>query len=176
MQSTFWHVVTLAAAVFLFGLAPAAAAQPARAGHADTEQEIRAVRAVYQEVTQAIAANRLTRTEKTVRCHNDPWDDDVTVWTDASGRVRQLTIEGGTDDHAETLEFYYDSAGRLRFIFASRGAVNMTGEEERVYYAADRRVLRRVETLTHGPGYPFSEAAPIWRPAEWLRNPCAEDH
>jgi len=83
MQSTFWHVVTLAAAVFLFGLAPAAAAQPARAGHADTEQEIRAVRAVYQEVTQAIAANRLTRTEKTVRCHNDDLGGDVTVWTDA---------------------------------------------------------------------------------------------
>ena len=175
MISLFRRVVPLAAAALLFGSAPAAAAQSPRTGDAATEQEIQAVRAVYQEVTQAIAANRLTRTARTVHCHEDDLGDDVTVWTDASGHVRQLTIAGGTDDHAETLEFYYDSAGRLRFIFASRGAVNMTGEEERVYYAADRRVLRRTRQV-HGPGYFFSPAAPIWRPAEWLQGPCAECH
>ena len=174
MISLFRRMIPLAAAALLLGSARAAPAQPSRARDAGAEQEIRAVRAVYQEVTQAIAANRLTRTAKTVHCHEDDLGEDVTVWTDASGRVRQLTIEGGTDDHSETLEFYYDSAGRLRFIYASRGAVNMTGEQERVYYAADRRVLRRTKQV-EGPGYFFREPPPIWRPAEWLRNPCAED-
>ena len=174
MISLFRRVVPLAAAALLFGSAPAAAAQSPRTGDAATEQEIQAVRAVYQEVVQAAAANRLTRLEKSVRCHKDDFGEDVTSWTDASGRVRRLTISGGTDDHVQTHRFYYDGAGRLRFIFVSRGAVNGTQEEERIYYAADRRVLRRAKTELHGPGYFFVEAAPIWRPAEWLQSPCAE--
>lgn len=80
-----------------------------------------------------------------------------------------------TDDHAETHRFYYDSAGRLRFVFVTLGAVNRTHEEERIWYAADRRVLRRTKRLVHGPGYPVPDVAPIWNPAEWLRNPCSGD-
>lgn len=176
MISAFRRLVPLAAAAILLGTALPAAAQSPRDGNGDTEREIRAVRAVYQEVTQAVAANRLTRTQKSVRCHKDDLGEAVTAMTDASGRVRQLTIAAGTDDQAETQRFYYDSAGRLRFIFVTRGAVNGTEEEERIYYASDRRVLRRTRTKLQGPGYFFSPATPIWRPAEWVRDPCPDRH
>ena len=176
MNTVFRRVLALAATAMLVASASnGAAAQSSRAASSATEQEIGAVRAVYQEVMQAIAANRLTRLDSTVHCDGDGWALDVTVWRDRDRRVRQLTWAGGTDDHAETHRFYYDSAGRLRFVFVTRGAVNGTQEEERVWYAADRRVLRRTKRQVHGPGYPFEEVAPIWNPAAWLGNPCSDD-
>jgi YD repeat-containing protein len=131
------------------------------------------VRAVYQDVTRAAAAAQLARRDSTVQCSPDDLEQEVTRWTDPAGRIRQLTWAAGSDDHAQTQRFYYDEAGRLRFIFVSRGAVNGTQQEERVYYASDGRLLRRLLTEVHGPGYPFGEAEPVWRPAEWLRRLCA---
>jgi hypothetical protein len=173
MKRIFCCVVALAA-VSLLGFAPAAVAQASSARYEDREQEIRAVRAVYQEVTRAAAANRLARRDSTVNCRGDDLGMEVTLMTDSAGRVRQLTWRGGTEDHAEVNRFYYDGAGRLRFIFATRGAVNGTGQEERDYYAADGRLLRRSTTRTRGPGYPFSPATPIRRPMEWLRHVCPD--
>lgn len=177
MMKSVWRCARAlaAAAMLVCSVSGVAVAQSSRATGSATEQEIGAVRAVYQEVMQAIAANRLARRESTVQCDEDGWAFDVTVWRDRDGRVRQLTWEGGSDDHAETRRFYYDSAGRLRFVFATRGAVNGTGEEERVWYAADRRILRRTKRLVQGPGYPVPDVPPIWNPAEWLRNPCSGD-
>jgi YD repeat-containing protein len=147
---------------------------PAHAQSA-AEREIAAVRTVYQAVTRAAAAGELVRRDSTVRCSPDDLGQEVKLWRDARGTIRQLTWEGGTDDHAETLRFYYDGDGRLRFVFATRGAVNGTRQEERVYYAADGRLLRRRATRLAGPGYPFGEVEPIWRPAAWLRRLCTDD-
>lgn len=175
MNSLFRRAFALTAAAMLAFSAFDAVAQSPRAASFATEQEIGAVRAVYQEVEQEISAKRLARLDSTVHCDGDGSALEVTVWRDRDGRVRQLTWEGGSDDHAETRRFYYDSAGRLRFVFVTLGAVNRTHEEERVWYASDRRILRRTKRLVHGPGYPVPDVAPIWNPAEWLRNPCSGD-
>ncbi|HEX6749395.1 MAG TPA: hypothetical protein VF092_19020 [Longimicrobium sp.] len=167
-----WAIPLATAACFLASVSTGAA-QSSRARQAAAEPEIQAVRAIYQEVMQAVAANRLARRDTTVQCDGDDWGQTVTFRTDAAGRVRLLTWEGGTDDHAETHRFYYDGAGRLRFIFATYGAVNGTLLEERVYYATNGRLLRRLRTQTHGPGYSFVPPTPIWRPAEWLRRLCS---
>ncbi len=172
-KPAFRCVIPLATSAVILATSSSSAAQSARARQA-AEPEIQAVRAVYQEVMQAVAANRLARRDTTVRCDGDDWGRTVTVGTDAAGRVRLLTWAGGTDDHAETHRFYYDGAGRLRFIFATLGAVNGTQLEERIYYAPDGRLLRRLRTQTHGPGYPFEQATPIRHPAEWLRRLCSE--
>ena len=140
---------------------------------AQTEREIAAVRAVYQEITQAASTGRLMRRDSTVRCSPDDLEQEVTRWTDLSGTIRQLTWMAGSDDHAETQRFYYDGSGRLRFVFVSRGAVNGTQEEERVYYAADGRLLRRRKTRVEGPGYGFGDPQPVWHPNAWLRSLCS---
>lgn len=162
----------LAAALLLWS-ASAVHAQSPRASRSGTEAEVAAVRAVYEEVVQAAAAHRLARRDTTITCDEEDLGTDVTVMTDASGGVRLLSWKGGSDDHGETHRFYYDAAGRLRFLFVSRGAVNGTEQEERVYYAPDRRVVRHLVTLTHGPGYAFARGTPVWRPVEWVRTLCS---
>jgi len=155
----------------LLALAPALQAQ---ARTSESEREIAAARAVYQDVLRAASSGQLARRDSTIGCSPDDLEEEVTRWIDSAGRIRQLTWVAGSDDHAETHRFYYDGSGRLRFIFVSRGAVNGTQQEERVYYAADGRLLRRRRTLVEGPGYPFAEAQPVWRPDEWLRRLCSD--
>lgn len=167
-------ILALAAAAVVAAVPQPAPAQSSRATEAGTELEIRAVRVVYQQVMREIAANRLVRRDSTVHCGNDDPGLEATYRTDAAGHIRQLEWSGGSDDHAETHRFYYDAAGRLRFIFVTRGAVNGTQEEERVYYAAGGRILRRAKSQVHGPGYFFTPATPIWHPAAWLGRPCPD--
>lgn len=166
-------LILLVPAVFIWAPTQHAQAQSLTGSRAVEEREIAAVRTVYQDVTGAAASGQLARRDSTVQCPDD-LEQEVTRWTDPSGRIRQLTWVAGTDDHSETHRFYYDGSGRLRFIFVSFGAVNGTGQEERVYYAADGRLLRRRKTRIHGPGYPFADAEPVWRPEEWLRRLCSD--
>jgi hypothetical protein len=94
-------------------------------------RDVASARAVYTEVEQAIAAKRLAPRDTTIACDGAPFDVDVTRYTDAGGRIRMLSVEGGSDDQSQTTRYYYDAGGRLRFAFATRGAVNGTREEER---------------------------------------------
>lgn len=134
------------------------------------ERDVASARDVYRQVEQEIAARRLARTDSTVAC--GPFDAEVTRYVDATGRVRRLTVEGGTDDHAETVDYYYDAAGRLRFAFASRGAVIGTSQEERVWYSPSGAVVRRTRRVTAGPGYPFAEIPTLGDPRGWHHVWC----
>jgi|GEM_PF-3393222 len=160
--------ILLASALLLWTQPRHAQAQPTARARAAAEREIAAVEAVYRAVERAT----LVRRDSTVQCP-DELEEEVTRYVDSAGTVRRLTWQGGTDDHAETHEFYYDQAGRLRFIFSSFRAVNGTGVEERVFYAPDRRLLRRRRNRIAGPGYPFASVEPVWRPNQWLRQLCS---
>jgi hypothetical protein len=157
-----------------FRMAAPLGAQPSPEGRAASEGEIRAVRVVYQEVTRAAAEERLTRRDSTVECGENDLGSEITVWREPSGRIRQLTWAGGTDDHAQTVRHYYDRAGRLRFVFITRGAVNGTEQEARLYFGEAGQLLRRVEAQKKGPGYPFGDPEFAWRPEEWMRQLCSE--
>ena len=150
------------------------AAQPTSASARAQEREVAAVRAVYQEVTRAVAAGHLVRRDTTVACDESDLGQEITLWRDRAGLVRQLTWAGGTDDHAQTYRSYYDAAGRLRFVFVTRGAVNGTQQELRLYFGLTGTLLRRLEKRTAGPGYPFSEPEPVRAPSEWLRQLCSQ--
>jgi hypothetical protein len=160
------HLTLLA----LLALTPAARAQAqARTGQA---REIEAVRVVYREVEAAITAGRYTRRDSTVSCPGDPPGMRVSWWLDSARRIRQLRWSGGSDDHSETQRSYFDRAGRLRFVLATRGAVNGTQQEERVYFAASGREVHRLLRRERGPGYPFAAVTPVRDPARWLRQVC----
>jgi hypothetical protein len=170
-MNSFRPISLVAAAIFL---GSTAAAQSSRTQGSGAAREMETARAVYREVTRDSAAGVLARRDSVVRCAADDLPLQVTFWTDADGHVRELVWSGGSEDHAETSRYYYDGLARLRFSFTTRGAVNGTRQEERVYYAADGRVLSRRVQRTQGLGYPFADARPIRDPALWLRRLCPD--
>lgn len=137
------------------------------------QQEIAAVRAIYQEVNRDAAARRLVARDTVPRCVDGLHHlVAATLWADPSGRVRLLKTGGVTEHHGDVRHYYYDRSGQLRFVYVARAAVDDSEEQERIYYAADGRRLQHLTTLTRGPGYPFHEDYPVSDPAEWLRQPC----
>lgn len=154
-------------ALALIILAPAAT--PAQTG---SERHVASARAVFTEVESAISRRRLARRDTTITCADTGFDVEVRRYVDGSGRVRSLTLHGGTGDQVETARYFYDSAGRLRFAFATRGAVNGTRQEERVWFSPAGAVARRRTRLTSGPGYPFERIQPVPDARRWRRAAC----
>jgi hypothetical protein len=91
---------------------------------------------------------------------------------DASGRLRYFEWQGGSDDHAERHQYFYDAAGRQRFAFLTFGAVNGTEYEERVYFADNGSVERRRKRLVKGPGYAIEPETGMPDPHTWVRHVC----
>ena len=54
--------------------------------------------------------------------------------TDASGKIRTLVIELGSEDHVLTERHYYDAKGTLRFMFETGNDVHGNSAESRVYF------------------------------------------
>lgn len=153
-------------------LAQAALAQSPSGASRDSA--VAAVRAVYQEVEAAVKEKRLVEHDTTVTCVTDDYDldGDFWVWQDSAGVVRRFDMDTGSDDSARQLQYYYDSAGRLRFIFGRYGAVVGSHLEERVYYDEHRRELRRIREFTTKRQYPFEQATPLWNPTDEIKRFC----
>jgi hypothetical protein len=131
--------------------------------------DIRQVREVYQEVQAAVAEGRYTsQTRRFISC--DPTETFRAIYVDSSEVVRLYVVEGGSDDSASEVSYYYDSNGVLRFAFAKRHARSIDSEsselEERyccneafdsIY--ADLRVVA-------GPGYYWVKPEPVSQPKD----------
>ena len=150
-------------------------AQSPGIGRLAEEREIAAVRTVVREVDRDFAAKRLMSTEIVPECDDSHDGVSARLLIDRTGRTRQLRWAGTTEHHGDSRYYYYDESGKLRFALAIRAADNGSVEEERAYYTAGGRLLRRLKTLKAGPGYPFHENKPIWEPAKWLRQPCPRE-
>ena len=135
--------------------------------------DIRAIRQIYQHVQTDIDAHRLLKRHTAVACENQGnWEAEITVYADAAGHVRRLSITGGGEDSAEAVDYTYDSNGRLRFALSKRGAVNGSHAEQRAYWDTSGQLLYRDDRLLEGEGYPWADIEPIWVPLDWLRDPC----
>ena len=73
---------------------------------------------------------------------------------DARGIVRRYEMQGGTEDHARTYQYYYDESARLRFVFISGGATNGTVIQHRIYFDEKGKRIWEAHKLVEGPGYP----------------------
>jgi hypothetical protein len=139
----------------------------------DSDSAIAAARRIYAAVEAGIRSGALRRVDTTFQCDTESLDYEAHWYTDSAGIIRRLDLGLGTGDHAEQWSYYYDTARRLRFAFAQRGAVIGSQQEERVYYDAHgTRVASRVRWL-HGPHYQFSPLAPVWKPKDWRNAVCA---
>jgi hypothetical protein len=137
-----------------------------------TNAAVRAIRVVYQEVEAAVISATLRQRADSFRCEPDRPTLRVTTYADSQGVTRRLVLRAESEDQSETVSYYYDRAGHLRFAFATRGVVNGTHQEERVYYALDGTVLRRLTRLVSGPGYPFGKVAAVSLPQDARRTLC----
>ncbi len=164
-----WSLAVSSAGIALATIHLHAQAAP---GREPVGVEIRAARSVYDWVQAAIGARELRRRDTVIACAGSELTDSVTTYRDSENVVRGLIWRGGTDDQAEQLRYYYDSAGRLRFAVGKRGAVNGTEQEERVYFTESGAVIRRRDRTTHGLGYPFGELPALRRPADLVHEFC----
>jgi hypothetical protein len=139
----------------------------------ESDSAMAAARQIYGAVEAGIRSGALRRVDTTFQCDSESLDYDAHWYADSAGMIRRLDLGVGTGDHAERWSFYYDTARRLRFAFARRGAVIGSQQEERVYYDVHgTRVARRVRWL-HGPHYQFLPLAPVWNPKAWRNAVCS---
>jgi hypothetical protein len=168
-----WRTITLVAIALI---APAAlhAQTGAAKGHASERAAVAAARLTFREVEDAVRTKALVRRDTAFTCE-DELETRVIVDRDRRGMIRRLEWQGGSDDHGESNMYYYDAGGLLRFGFTERGAVNGTSYEERVYFAPDGAVARRIKRRLHGPGYLFADLEAIPNAETWLRDLCKRE-
>jgi hypothetical protein len=116
---------------------PARFRDPSLKGFADARQ-------LYQLVEIALQARHWGE-EKRFPCPNK-YDgslgtDGEALVTDAHGKVRALTIVGGTDDHYREVRFFFDEAERLRLLFLRYADVQGGSAQNLVYFNGQGDVL-----------------------------------
>jgi hypothetical protein len=77
------------------------------------------------------------KTDKRTMCANEgvgEFERDKSA--DASGKIRKLVIQDGNEDGAGVTNYYYDEAGKLRFVFQTENDVHGNASEMRVYFDA----------------------------------------
>lgn len=109
------------------------------------------------EVAELEKAAELEQSERTGHesCENYEGDLLRTIWRDAQGRPRKLSIDAGSADSTATVDAYYDQETKLRFLFVRASAANDTVYEYRIYFGQDGRKLWEHRALARGPGYTF---------------------
>jgi len=122
--------------------------------------KIKTIRQVVESVDAGIRKSIL-KTSKRVFEYCEPYEDTLRkIAVDSSGVVRRYEKQGGSEDSSLTWEHYYDSAGRLRFVFISGGAANGARFEHRIYFDEGSQRIWESHKYTKGPEYSFPEVWP----------------
>jgi hypothetical protein len=122
--------------------------------------KIKTIRQVVESVNAGIRKS-IFKTSKRVFEYCEPYEDTLRkIAVDSSGLVRRYEKQGGSEDSSLTWEHYYDSAGRLRFVFISGGAANGARLEHRIYFDEGSQRIWESHKYTKGPEYTFPEVWP----------------
>ena len=122
--------------------------------------QIKAIRHVVESVNAGIRKSRF-KSSKRVFEYCEPYEDTLRkVAVDSNGVVRRYEKQGGSEDSSLTWEHYYDSEGRLRFVFISGGAANGARLEHRIYFDEGSQRIWESHKYTKGPEYSFPEVWP----------------
>ena len=122
--------------------------------------QIKAIRQVVETVNAGIRKS-IFKSSTRVFEYCEPYEDTLRkMAVDSSEVVRRYEKQGGSEDSSLTWEHYYDSAGRLRFVFIFGGAANGAHLEHRIYFDEGGRRIWESHKYTKGPGYSFPEVWP----------------
>ena len=126
----------------------------------DKQAEIADVRRIYRQI-QASAGGESWKTLRRDFEYCAPYVDTTRqLILDAQGRPRVYTREAGSEDSSLTWRHYYDTQGRLRFVYITGGAVNGSVLEHRIYLSARGQRVDERHRYTKGPGYTFPSVWP----------------
>ena len=85
-------------------------------------------------------------------CEMD-WFSRLRIARDSKGIVRWYQNYGEGEDSSRDNNYYYDDAGRLRFVLMTTYAANGTREQHRAYFDESGRLIYHGRRLLKGPGY-----------------------
>ena len=95
-----------------------------------------------------------TLTKESLSDCSDDAQWDVTVFRDSSGVIRKLERAEGSEDHTQTSTSYFDTRGRLRFLFVKAGAVPDGHVEARWWFDESGKVIKQKrKAWGEGPTY-----------------------
>ena len=122
-----------------------------------THPRIVEVRELVASVEEDLRQKRLVAKVKESPCAG--LTSTLTMYSDASGRVRRLVANAGSGDSAYTLTATYDAQGAVRFVFIQGGAVSDSTLDQRFWLDDQSRRLWSSEDAK-GPGWTW------WRPTK----------
>jgi len=95
--------------------------------------EIKEIRKIVEQIEVDIRRERLVLTARHF-CYAEPgWTDHEVARTN-EGKILRYARVGGSDDSLVTQTSYYDSSGRLRFVYQKTGHVAVGKMEKRLYF------------------------------------------
>jgi len=159
------QVLILAAALGAGPAAPTPPDAPIPRKNWTAHPRIAAIRALVQQSEDAVKAGKYKHQERDCDLEGAGKETE-SIDRDAAGVIRKYVHEVGSGDSLYRAEAYYDERGRLRFVFARRGAAatNSTGEF-RIYFGEDGNKLW-TDRRDQGPGYTWVEDFP----ERWLEK------
>lgn len=81
------------------------------------------------------------------------WFSRLRIARDSKGTVRWYQHYQEGEDSSWDDNYYYDDAGRLRFVLMTSYAANSTREQHRAYFDESGRLIYHGRRLLKGPGY-----------------------
>jgi hypothetical protein len=136
--------------------------------------KIAEIRALVQQHEEAIKAKRVKHEERKDCDMEGAGKEEESIDRDEAGVIRKYVHDVGSEDSAYRAEAYYDEKGRLRFVFARRGAVNDSSGEFRIYFGEDGKKLW-TNVKEKGPGYTWMKDFPegwlVKDPEKAWKNP-----
>lgn len=117
------------------------------------------VKRVYEDIEAAVTAKTL-KVESLQDCSDDGYWE-VEVFRDAAGAIRKLERAEGSDDHLQTASSYFDTRGRLRFLYVKAGAVPDGHVEARWWFDETGKIIKQKrKAWGEGPTYFATELKP----------------
>lgn len=87
------------------------------------------------------------------RTCEEGWFSRLRIARDSKGTVRWYQHYQEGEDSSWDNNYYYDDAGRLRFVLMTSYAINGTREQHRAYFDESGSLIYHARRLLKGPGY-----------------------
>ncbi len=153
-------ILFLATVLCISFTATAMQEEPITASNWQRHPKIMQVRAIVSSIDAGIK-KRSFKVSKREFEYCEPYEDTMRkMAVDVKGVVRKYENEAGSDDSMLTWRHYYDTAGRLRFVFITGGAVNGSQLEHRIYFDESGKRLWEEHKYVKGPGYTWPDVWP----------------
>ena len=154
----------LSAWLIVLGTPLAQGVGPVTASNWKGHPDIAEIRGIYQETKRAETAGRLRKLRWAFG--DCGLHEERVLYLDARGAARSYYWAGASSDSGSQHAYYYDRAGRLRFVFMKAEAPWVgTKLERRIYLSKEGNRLWD-EEKRKGPGYTFPESELVNNPAQ----------